>query len=387
MNSVGIIGSGNWGTTIARVIAENVVNQPDFEKTVRMWVFDEVVDGESLVKTINTKHENVKYLPGYPLPESIVAIPDVVDVAEKCNLLVFVIPHQFLDATLKRMIGHIRPNTAAISLIKGITFLGESIELVSDTIERTLSIKCGGLMGANIANDIAARDYCESTLVYPDPEVCGIWLRALESPYFHVERLEDIVGLQVFGTIKNVIVMAGGLVDGLGYGQSTKAAVLRQGLVEMYKFAEWAFPNRGVSLNTLLASCGFGDVVASSYGGRNRRCAEAFARTGKDFKDLEIEMLNGQKLAGIVAAEEMFRLVTAKNATHQFPFFTTLFLICTRKVPVNQILCTLLLLVALLICWQLFRILKDAAAITRRLEVLTDVAGWLGLWKKFNRQK
>jgi glycerol-3-phosphate dehydrogenase (NAD+) len=225
-------------------------------------------------------------------------------------------------------------------LIKGVTFRGDSIELVSDTIERTLGIKCGGLMGANIANDIAAREYCESTLVFPDLEVCQDWLRILESPYFHVEIIQDIVALQVFGTIKNVIAMAGGFIDGLGFGQSTKAAILRQGLVEMYKFAEWAFPNRGVSLETMLASCGFGDVVASAYGGRNRLCAEAFVKTGKDFKQLEEELLKGQKLAGIVAAEEVYRLLKTKNARAEFPFFTTVFLICSKKVPVNQILNT-----------------------------------------------
>jgi glycerol-3-phosphate dehydrogenase (NAD+) len=340
MKTVGIIGSGNWGTTIARVIAENLVAQPDFSKTVLMWVFDEVVDGESLVKIINTKHENVKYLPGYPLPESIVAVSDITEVAKTCNYLIFVIPHQFLAHALDGLIGHVRSDAVALTLIKGITFRGDSIELVSDTVERTLGIKCGGLMGANIANDIASREYCESTLVYPDPEVCQNWVRVLDSPYFHIETVQDIVALQVFGTLKNVIAIAGGFIDGLGFGQSTKAAILRQGLVEMYRFARWAFPDRGVSLSTMLASCGFGDVVASSYGGRNRLCAEAFAKTGKDFHELEAELLKGQKLAGIVAAEETYRLLKSKKAQGEFPFFTTVFLICIKKVPVMQILDT-----------------------------------------------
>jgi glycerol-3-phosphate dehydrogenase (NAD+) len=136
-------------------------------------------------------------------------------------------------------------------------------------------------MGANIANDIAGRDYCESTLAYPDPEVCAIWGRILECPYFNVETTSDIAGQQLFGTFKNIIAMAGGMVDGLGFGQSTTAAILRQGLVETYKFAKWAFPDREVQLETLLSRCGFGDAVASSYGGRNRLCAEHFAKTGK----------------------------------------------------------------------------------------------------------
>jgi glycerol-3-phosphate dehydrogenase (NAD+) len=340
MKRVGIIGSGNWGTTIARVIAENVVAQPDFDKTVQMWVFDEIVDGESLVDIINTRHENVKYLPGFPLPESIVAISDLTAVTKNSDYLVFVIPHQFLKHTLETMTGHVRPGAVAISLIKGLTFLDDHIELVSDTIERVLHIQCGGLMGANIATDIASRDFCESTLVAPIPgsdESADPWLRILEAPYFRIETLSDIAGQQIFGTLKNVIATAGGIVDGLGFGQSTKAAILRHGLVETYRFAKWLFPDRKVQIETMLASCGFGDIVASAYGGRNRKCAEEFAKTGKPFPQIEAELLNGQKLAGTQAASEIFQLLKTKGATREFPFFTTINLIIQQKVPPKQI--------------------------------------------------
>jgi glycerol-3-phosphate dehydrogenase (NAD+) len=337
---VGIIGSGNWGTTIARVIAENVVGQPDFDDTVNLWVFDEQIDGESLVDIINTRHENVRYLPGFPLPASIVAIADLARVAESSDFLVFVVPHQFLAGHLRTMAGHLQPGATAISLIKGLTFVDGGIELVTDTIERVLHIKCGGLMGANIANDIAACDFCESTLVAPipgDAASADAWLRILDCAYFHVETLADIAGQQLFGTLKNVIAIAGGIVDGLGFGQSSKAAILRHGLVETYNFGRWIFPDRGIQVDTMLASCGFGDIVASAYGGRNRRCAEAFVKTGKPFPQLEAEMLNGQHLAGTVAAGEIFQLLKSRKATKQFPFFTTISLIIEQKVPPSQI--------------------------------------------------
>jgi glycerol-3-phosphate dehydrogenase (NAD+) len=195
-------------------------------------------------------------------------------------------------------------------------------------------------MGANIANDIAARDFCESTLVAPiagSPESADPWIRILDCPYFHVETLADIAGQQLFGTLKNVIAIAGGIVDGLGYGQSSKAAILRQGLVETYNFGKWVFPERGIQVETMLASCGFGDIVASAYGGRNRLCAEAFVKTGKTFPQLEAELLKGQHLAGTVAAGEIFQLLKKKNATKQFPFFTTINLIIEQKVPPKQI--------------------------------------------------
>jgi glycerol-3-phosphate dehydrogenase (NAD+) len=245
-----------------------------------------------------------------------------------------------LSSVLKQMAEHVRPDAVGISLIKGLTFLEDRIELVTDTVERVLHIKCGALMGANIARDIAARDFCETTLVAPVPgseESADPWLRILSCSYFHVETIADIAGQQLFGTLKNVIAIAGGIVDGVGCGQSSKAAILRQGLIETYRLGVWAFPGRGAQVDTMFASCGFGDIVASAYGGRNRLCGEAFARTGKSFSQLEAELLNGQHLAGPLAAAEVFALLKKKKATKQFPFFTTINLIIQRKVPPIQI--------------------------------------------------
>jgi glycerol-3-phosphate dehydrogenase (NAD+) len=77
-----IIGSGNWGSAIARLVGENTIKHPDlFEKDVTQWVFEEMVNGRKLTEIINTDHENVKYLPGRKLPENIIAVPDIVDAA------------------------------------------------------------------------------------------------------------------------------------------------------------------------------------------------------------------------------------------------------------------------------------------------------------------
>ncbi|KAK8880396.1 glycerol-3-phosphate dehydrogenase [Tritrichomonas musculus] len=338
MKRVGVIGSGNWGTTAARLIAENVQHLNDFDNTVKMWVFDEKVHGESLVKIINTAHENVKYLPGYQLPETLVAYGNVRDVLKTCNYLVFVLPHQFLEETLKDMVGHVREGSVGISLIKGVTFLDGEIELVTDTIERMLHIKCGGLMGANIANDIANRDYCESTISFPaDENIAKDWQRVFNSEQFQVQIIDDLVCQQLCGTLKNIVATAGGLVDGMGYGQSTKAAIMRRGFVECYEFAKWYYPNRGVKMGTMMESCGFADIVASSYGGRNRKCAEFFVKTGKTFEECEMELLNGQKLQGVLAAAEIYKVLKKRNAVKQFPLFAYVHLIDLMRVPPQAI--------------------------------------------------
>ena len=121
-------------------------------------------------------------------------------------------------------------------------------------------------------------------------------------------------------------------------GQSTKAAILREGFVEIFDFAKMMFPERGVDILTMIESCGFGDIVASSYGGRNRKCAEYFVKSGKSFKECEAELLNGQKLQGTLAAAEVYKILVERKATEKFPLLTTIQLISERKVEPAEII-------------------------------------------------
>ena len=87
----------------------------------------------------------------------------------------------------------------------------------------------------------------------------------------------------------------------------------------------------------MMASCGFGDIVASSYGGRNRLCAEYFAKTGIPFHECEAKLLNGQKLQGTLSAGDVYKLLKMRGALKDFPFFTTMYLIVLQKVKPDQI--------------------------------------------------
>ena len=94
--------------------------------SVNMWVFEEEIEGRKLTEIINTDHENVKYLPGVKLPANVVAVPDLVEAARTADLLVFVIPHQFIARTVQTLKGNIKQGAAAISLIKGINITGKT---------------------------------------------------------------------------------------------------------------------------------------------------------------------------------------------------------------------------------------------------------------------
>jgi glycerol-3-phosphate dehydrogenase (NAD+) len=93
-----------------------------------MWVYEEMIEGRKLTEIINVDHENVKYLPGVQLPDNVVAFPDLLDAARDADLLVFVIPHQFIARLVGQMKGNIKADAAAISLIKGINITGKNLK-------------------------------------------------------------------------------------------------------------------------------------------------------------------------------------------------------------------------------------------------------------------
>ncbi|RKO97978.1 hypothetical protein CXG81DRAFT_27639 [Caulochytrium protostelioides] len=325
-----IIGSGNWGSTIAMIAGERVlewsqVPERHMEREVRMWVFEETVDGQKLTDLINTRHENVKYLPGIPLPHNVTACPDLVETVKDATLLVFVLPHQFVKKVCEQLRGHIAPSARAISLIKGLDGSQSGIQLVSHSIRDALQIDVSVLMGANIANEVAARQFCETTVGYADEANGALWRELFHTDYFHTHMVQDVAGVELCGALKNIIAVAAGFVDGLKGGDNTKAAIIRIGLIEMRRFASMYY--KGVNDQTFLESCGVADVITTCFGGRNRRVAEAFVLSDKSFAELEDEMLNGQKLQGVLTAAEVCKVLERDNKLDQFPLFHRVHLI------------------------------------------------------------
>ena len=152
--------------------------------------------------------------------------------------------------------------------------------------------------------------------------------KLFNTPYFKVSAVQDVAGVELCGALKNIVGIAAGLVDGLKYGDNTKAAVIRIGLMEMRKFAKLFY--QGVNDETFFSSCGVADVITTCNGGRNRRVAEAHVLTGKSFDVLENEMLNGQKLQGtltgmlivikITLAKEVYGILKVEGKTEEQVF-------------------------------------------------------------------
>ncbi|CAG7902582.1 unnamed protein product [Brassica rapa] len=336
---VTVVGSGNWGSVAAKLIASNALKLPSFHDEVRMWVFEEVLpNGEKLTDVINKTNENVKYLPGIKLGRNVVADPDLENAVKEANMLVFVTPHQFMGGICKKLKGKVTGEVEAISLVKGMEVKKEGPCMISSLISKELGINSCVLMGANIANEIAVEKFSEATVGYRESrEIADTWVQLFSTPYFMVTPVHDVEGVELCGTLKNVVAIAAGFVDGLEMGNNTKAAIMRIGLREMRALSKLLFPS--VKDSTFFESCGVADVITTCLGGRNRRVAEAFAQSGgkRSFDELEAEMLQGQKLQGVSTAREVYEVLNHCGWLEMFPLFSTVHQICTGRLKPEAI--------------------------------------------------
>ncbi|XP_034034593.1 glycerol-3-phosphate dehydrogenase 1-like protein isoform X2 [Thalassophryne amazonica] len=310
--TVCIVGSGNWGSAVSKIIGQNVKRNNRFSPTVKMWVYEEIIDGKKLTEIINTQHENVKYLPGHQLPKNVVAVSDIAEAVKGAKVLVFVLPHQFISKLCDQMKPHIMEGAFGISLIKGIDEGPDGLKLISQIIRDKLEIEVSVLMGANIAREVAEEKFCETTIGAKNKAHGTIFKELLQTANFRITVVSESDTVELCGALKNIVAVGAGFCDGLGFGDNTKAAVIRLGLMEMVAFARM-FCKSEVNSAIFLESCGVADLVTSCYGGRNRKVAEAFVKTKKSIAQLEEEMLNGQKLQGPQAAAKVYQILQKKG--------------------------------------------------------------------------
>ncbi|KAK4052394.1 hypothetical protein OIV83_002196 [Microbotryomycetes sp. JL201] len=324
-----VIGSGSWGTALARIAAQNTMEKPGFDEEVRFWVREREIPGKGkLTELINETHENARYLPSMKLPDNLVAVPSLTECVKDASLIIFCVPHQFLPPVMKELKkpGVLRKGARAISAIKGIEVDLKSIDIYTypSIIEKELDLPCSALGGANIALEVANEEFCETTIGCPSPEDCSKWHAVFDTPMFRVHPVEDVAGVSLSGALKNVVALAAGFVDGLGMGGNTKAAIIRVGLLEMSSFTLEFFPS--ASPQTFSHhSAGVADLITTSFGGRNRKCAEAFIKSGKSFDELEAELLNGQKLQGTLTAKEIYEFLKGRGRLEGYPLFSKVY--------------------------------------------------------------
>lgn len=257
MTKVAVIGAGSWGTTVANVSAHN---QPTM-----IWAREEEV-----VTGINERHENPLFLHGIRLQDRLTASNDLGEVLADADVAVVGVPSNFYRAVLSSAPkGSIPPGLPMLNLSKGIeqgTFKTMT-QVLNDVLDGHPLHHVGVLAGPNIAKEVAVGEPALSVVAFPDLDVATALLPLFHTEAFKVYASDDVVGCEIAGAVKNVLALAAGMADGLGYGANTKAALITRGLAEMTRLGL----KIGGRLTTFLGLAGNGDLIAtcSSTASRN----------------------------------------------------------------------------------------------------------------------
>jgi glycerol-3-phosphate dehydrogenase (NAD(P)+) len=275
-DQIGVIGAGAWGTTLAVKLAAA-------ERPVTIWAHTPEANEE-----LATVRENRRYLPGIVFPPNIRVASDEGYLAEPHRLFVLAVPSAYVRATLQRLSERLYRDAPLLSVVKGIeegSHLRMSEVIAQELPGRAVAV----LSGPNLAREIAAGKPAGTVVASDDAALAAELASILSSDRFRVYTNPDVLGVELCGSLKNVVALAAGFVDGLGFGDSAKAGIITRGLAEMTRLGVAA----GAHPVTFAGLAGVGDLIATCMSplSRNRRAGELMA-SGMSWTDASAQ-LNG----------------------------------------------------------------------------------------------
>jgi glycerol-3-phosphate dehydrogenase (NAD(P)+) len=258
MSRVAVIGAGSWGTTLAGVLAKN-------GHDTRLWALE-----KDVVHEINADHENRRFLPGARLPESLRATTDLEVALAGAEVLVSVVPSQFVARVMKDAAPHLPAGCQLVSASKGIetSTLRRMDEVLRDTLGADRMKGFAVLSGPSFAAEVAREAPTAVVAASADRAAAERVQKLFQNGYFRVYTNPDVVGVELGGALKNVIALAAGMASGLGFGHNTLAALITRGLAEIARLGH----AMGASPATFAGLAGMGDLVLTCTGelSRNR---------------------------------------------------------------------------------------------------------------------
>ncbi len=256
MAKVGVLGAGSWGTALARLLDKN-------GHQVTIWSID-----KREVEMLQTKREHENKLPGVKLAESISVTNDLEEGMKGKDFLVLAVPSVFTRSTAKSMKPYLVPGQIIVNVAKGIE--ETTLMTLSDQIEEELpEANVAVLSGPSHAEEVG-KDLPTTIVVGAKTKETAVYLQdAFKSENFRVYISPDILGIELGGSLKNVIALAAGMADGLGYGDNTKAALITRGVAEMTRLGV----KMGGKAETFAGLTGIGDLIVTcaSVHSRNRK--------------------------------------------------------------------------------------------------------------------
>jgi len=316
---IGVIGAGSWGTTLADLLAKK-------GEEVTLWAYE-----PELVREMAETGVNTPFLPGINLSPRLSFTNSLQEAVSDKELLLFVVPSQVLRGVLKSILPFLPGDAVIISASKGIEL--DTLMLVSQIYKELLPGELyrnfAALSGPTFAREVAKEMPTAVVAAAEEPEVAARAQKVFTTGYFRVYTNNDVPGVELGGAIKNVIAIAAGISDGLGFGHNTRAALITRGLAEMTRLGL----AMGAQSSTFAGLAGMGDLVLTCTGdlSRNRSVGMKLGR-GMKLDDILAEM---RMVAEGVKTTESARNL-ARSLGVDMPITENLFQVLYHDKPVRE---------------------------------------------------
>lgn len=322
---IGVIGGGSWGTAIAKLLGEK-------GRAVSLWVHD-----AERCRRIAEARENAAYLPGVELPHNVTATSRLDEVTRGKSVLVVVVPSHVVREVITRAAPTIDGAPLVVSATKGIEDETSKtmVEVLEDVLPETLRARICALSGPSFAKEVARGMPTAVTAAARDPEASLECQAIFTTTFFRVYTSTDVVGVELGGAVKNVIAIAAGASDGLGFGHNTRAALITRGIAEMTRLAV----RLGADPRTLAGLAGLGDLVLTCTGdlSRNRSVGMRLGK-GEALRDILADM--NMVAEGVRNAKSVHRLAAKLGV--EMPITEQMDLLVHHGKPARQVVVDLM---------------------------------------------
>lgn len=288
--NVGIIGAGSWGIALAKLLSNNGSN-------VTVW---SILPDE--IEMLKEKKEHVSKLPGVILPDSIQFTTDLEGTVKNNEVLVMAVPSTFVRGTAKKMAGFVKDGQIIVNVAKGIE--EDTLMTLSEIIEEEVpNAKVAVMCGPTHAEEVGRGIPTSIVVGAKEKETADILQDLFMNEAFRVYTSPDVLGMEIGSSLKNVVALAAGIADGLGYGDNTKAALITRGIAEITRLGV----KMGGSAETFAGLTGIGDLIVTcaSMHSRNRRAGILIGQ-GKTMQEAmdEVKMV----VEGVYSAKAAMQL-------------------------------------------------------------------------------
>lgn len=293
MKKVAVLGAGSWGTALAMVLADN-------NHEVRLWGHK-----QTQIDEINQSHTNEKYLKNIKLSEKIVGFTSMEEAVDSVEAIVLAVPTKAMREVCQQLKGYLKAPALFVHVSKGIepdTHLRVS-EVIEDELPESIREAVVVLSGPSHAEEVSMRQPTTVTAASLDAAAAEKVQDLFINQHFRVYTNTDVVGVEIGGSLKNIIALAAGITDGLGYGDNAKAALITRGLAEIARLGSCL----GANPLTFLGLTGMGDLIVTctSVHSRNWRAGNML---GKGMKLEEVLDSMGMVVEGVRTTKAAYQL-------------------------------------------------------------------------------